>query len=139
MQIEITEVVKKEVSYLKAECGVRYWDDAEVNGQQDDETSPRMPFASPDAWNVLIELDSGRIVDWPQGTTASVHYKVCDDGRYALLDADKREVVSISGYVPEMMCPKDNGYGDYVIMDIGADGTIADWRIDFDPFETPQR
>jgi hypothetical protein len=45
------------------------------------------------------------------------------------------EVASIDGYVPSMMCPKDNGHGDYVIMDIGADGTIDKWRVDLGPFE----
>jgi hypothetical protein len=40
--------------------------------------------------------------------------------------------------VPRIMSPKENGYGDYVIMDIGADGKIADWRIDLDAFTSDE-
>lgn len=136
-EITINRPTKVNAIYLKAECCVRYWDDAEVNGRQEDEDSPTIPFSSPrnEVWSPIIEIDTGTIVDWPQGTTASVHYKVCDAGRYTLLDANKEELLTIDGYVPRIMSPKENGYGDYVIMDIGADGKIADWKIDLSAFE----
>ena len=63
-----------------------------------------------------------------------MHYKVCDAGRYTLLDADKADLITIDGYVPRIMSPKENGYGDYVIMDIGPDGLIADWKIRLEAF-----
>ena len=128
-----------EVKYLRAECGVRYWDDGTVNGEKDDESQPRMPFAKSDMWTPIIDLENGKIIGWPEGTTASVHYKVCDDGRYFLLSADRGVVKSIDGYVPSMLSPKDNGYGDYVIMDIAADGTIDGWKADLDPFLADER
>ena len=31
------------------------------------------------------------------------------------------------GYAPEFMCPKDRGYGDYIIMDIDENDYIQDW------------
>lgn len=134
--ITIKLPVEVDVKFLKVECGVRYWEDGEVNGSGDDEDAPRMPFANAqnETWGPLIDLDAGRIVDWPEGTTASVHYKVCDDGRYSLLDAERAEVIKIDGYVPRIMCPKENGHGDYVIMDIGADGSISGWRVDLEAF-----
>ena len=79
--IKIKKEIEQEVTFLKAECGVRYWEDAEVNGV-DDEDGTLMPFRSGDEWRPIIELATGRIVDWPEGTTADVHYKVCDAGRY---------------------------------------------------------
>jgi hypothetical protein len=132
----ITVVTKKTVpvKYLRAECGVRYWEDATVNGTEDTD-GKLIPFREGDAWRPLIDLDTGKIERWSEGTTASIHYKVCDDGKYELLDADKNVVASISGYVPEMMCPKGSGYGDYVIMEIEADGSIANWEVDFSEFE----
>lgn len=130
----LLESIRPEVKYLRADCGVRYWDDGEVNGLKDDENAPRMPFASSDGWAPIIDLETGKIVDWPAGTTASVHYKVCDAGRYSLLDADKAVVKTIDGYVPSMLSPKYSGYGDYVIMDIAADGQIDKWRVDLGPF-----
>ncbi|MFT4076457.1 MAG: hypothetical protein QM647_13105 [Asticcacaulis sp.] len=136
--ITITKKVEQEVKFLRVDAGVRYWEDATVNGKEDDESKPTIPFAAGDAWKPLIDIESGKIVDWPEGITASVHYKVCDAGLYALLDADKNVVAEHDGYVPKMLSPKDNGYGDYIIMDIGADGVIADWRIDFDKFEADE-
>ncbi len=134
MEIEVTVKKKVNAVYLKAECSVRYWDDGEVNGVADEEDAPTIPFARGDAWAPLIEIDPGIIVDWPHSRTASVHYKVCDDGKYTLLDADREELISIVGYVPRIMSPKENGYGDYVIMDIGPDGLISDWRIRLEAF-----
>ena len=79
-------------------------------------------------WRPTIDIETGRIEGWPQGTTASIHYKCCDDGDYELLDADRNVVKAIEGYVPSIMCPEGNGYGDYVIMEIAADGAIANWK-----------
>ena len=134
-----------DVKYLRVRCGVRYWEDAIVNGERDEDGS-RIPCREGTAadndhlgggnWRPTIVLETGRIEDWPEGTRAQVHYKVCDDGDYELLDADRKVVQTrIREYVPAIMCPGDDGYGDYVIMSIGADGVIDDWRVDLSEFE----
>lgn len=134
MEIMITETKPVEVKYLKATCGVRYWEDAEVNGKDEDDDAPTIPFKVGEAWCPVIDLDAGVVVDWPEGVTAKTHYKVCDAGRYTLLDADHCELKVIEGYVPKVMCPGGDGYGDYVIMEIGADGKIANWNADLSVF-----
>lgn len=131
-----------DVRYLRAECGVRYWEDGEVNGVQDTEGS-LIPCRDPKpndshgggTWCPVIDMRTGKIEGWPEGTTANIHYKVCDDGAYELLDVDHQLVKRIEGYVIGMMCPEENGYGDYVIMKIAADGTIAKWKVDLSEFE----
>ncbi len=134
-KITITETGKHDVKFLKADCGVRYWEDGTVNGVDDDDDNPAMPFASKDGWRILIDIEAGVIIDWPKGTTADVHYKVCDAGVYSLLDAGRKEVKQIDGYVPSIMCPEGNGYGDYVIMKIDGDGKIANFVPDLSDFE----
>ena len=124
------------VKYLLAEMGVRYWEDGKVNGEPDDDDDPKMPLIFGDCWKICIDLEAGKIVDWPQGTTASTHYKICDAGVYSALDADRNEVAKIDGYVPSMLCPKDSGYGDYAIMDIDETGTIQDFKADLSCFES---
>lgn len=52
-----------------------------------------------------------------------------------MLDADRNAVKAISGYVPGIMRPGDQGDGDYVVMSIGPDGVIADWLVDLSNFE----
>lgn len=119
--------------YLQAECGVRYWEDAEVNGVED-ETGDLIPCRSGDSWCPTIVLATGTIEGWPAGVTADIHYKVCDDGRYTLLDANHEKVCTLDGYVPKMMCPGGSGYGDYVIMTVGPDGKIGNWHADLSAF-----
>lgn len=142
--LRLKETKSVPVKYIRARCGVRYWEDATVNGEEDTDGS-RIPLREGTAadnddlgggnWLLTIDLDTGKIEGWPEGTTASVHYKVCDDGDYELLDADRNVVASIDGYVPSLMCPEGEGYGDYVIMEIAADGTIAKWKADLSEFE----
>ena len=131
--LEFTQVVSKEVKYLHADCEVRYWEDGEVNGTEDTD-GKLIPLRVNDAWCPTIELETGTIQDWPAGTTANVHYKVCDAGIYKLLDAEKNVVREIEGYVPDMMSPGGSGYGDYVIMTIGPNGKIENWSVDLEPF-----
>lgn len=134
IEIEIQRTERVAVKFLKVDAGVRYWEDATVNGQQD-ESGDLIPCRSGDSWCPLIDLETGRIQDWPEGTIADLHYKVCDAGRYALLDADGRDVAAIDGYVPAPMCPGGQGYGDYIIMTIGPDGTIQNFDgTDLDDF-----
>jgi hypothetical protein len=132
--IELTQVISKEVKYLKAECGVRYWEDGEVNGVEDTD-GELIPLRVGDTWCPIIDLATGVIEDWPEGTTADVHYKVCDDGRYFLLDPEKNVIREIEGYVPKIMAPGGSGHGDYVIMTIGPDGKIVNWSVDLEGFK----
>jgi len=129
--MKITLQIEKEFEaiYLKVIAGVRYWEDSDVNGvQEPEEGETKMPFRVADNWAPMIELDSGKIVDWPVGTTADIHYKVCDQCVVKILDADKVLITEFDGYVPRILCPKKPGYGDYIIMDVNADGYIQNWR-----------
>lgn len=132
--IEIKQTVKRSVKYLVANCGVRYWEDAIVNGEGD-EDGKLIPLRVGDDWVPTIDLDTGIIQNWPEGTIADIHYKVCDAGEYMLLDEDHALVAKIDGYVPSMMSPGGSGYGDYVIMTVTGAGEIQDWQVDLSPFE----
>lgn len=134
-EITITVKTSVEVKYLKAICGVRYWEDGTVDGIVDDDEEPAMPFATDKFWEPVIEIETGTVVGWPTGTTADIHYKVCDDGAYTLLDAEWNEVKRIDGYVPSIMCPEGEGYGDYVIMKIDGEGRISNWTVNLSEFE----
>lgn len=129
MKVEM--LVKKEVDirYLKAGVSPRHWEDTEVNGKPDTDEGDFIPCKNHDEeWDVLIDIEQGKILNWEEGTTANVHYKVVDDGTYTLMDEKYNIIDSIDGYVPKIMCPKENGYGDYIIMDIDKDGFIDKWN-----------
>ena len=134
MIIEIQETKEVNVTALKVEAGVRYWEDATVNGVKDEEGT-LIPCREGDYWNLLINLDDGKILNWKQGVSASVHYKVCDAGKYSLMNKIAIVVQKKDVYVPKMLCPKEEGYGDYIIMDIDDNGFIQKWKVSFNEFE----
>ena len=115
--------------YIEVRAGVRYWEDATINGVED-EAGDLTPLRSGKYWCPVIRLADGMVMDWPTGTVANIHFKVCDDGEYWLLDKQRNRIAKWADfYVPnDFLCPGDNGYGDYIILTIGADGQIAKWK-----------
>lgn len=115
---------------LIVSAGVRYWEDATVNGVEDTEGT-LIPFRDGDYWCPVIDLRDGTIKDWPKGTTASIHYKVCDDGEYWLADeAGVKRFKWRGDYVPDrFLCHGDDGFGDYIILDVDANGYIQNYSI----------
>ncbi len=114
--------------FLEVSAGVRYWEDATLDGEPD--TEGLIPLRSDDRWTPVIELASGRVLNWPSGVEAAIHYKVCDDGDYWLLDADQERIAKWKDYyVPDgLLCVGSSGFGDYIIFNIGGDGRIAAWK-----------
>lgn len=130
VEITIPEATKAvDVEYLVVEAGVRYWEDAAVNGVSDDH-GVMIPFRVGDKWKPIIELETGIIPGWPTDTTADVHYKICDDGEYWLADRHKNKLAKRKDdYVPDdLLCVGDCGYGDYIILKIDEGGQITGWR-----------
>jgi hypothetical protein len=119
---------------LKLSAYVRYWEDAIVNGQPDTESGDNIPCKDGDRWCPEIEIDTGKITNWEQGKTADIHYKVCDECSWEVVfDNDERLIVQDS-YVPGSLCPKEKGYGDYIIMDISENGQIDNWAFNLEHF-----
>lgn len=139
--------------YLRIDVGPRYLEDSSIlfNGKYlgdiDYETqikgdeAPLMPFIEKTEikdiwgrkavgyrWKLTIDLSHGTILDWPEDIFADIHYKVCDDGNYTLLDKNFNEITSKNMYVPKLLAYKDEdyGFGDYIIMNIDG-GKIIDW------------
>ena len=134
MEIELSKTV--DVIYLQVEAGVRYFEDGILNGVEDEHGE--MPCVVNETWCPVVEILTGKIVNWKVGSVAELHYKVCDNGVYTFLDRNKESLKVFSGYVPDIMCPVGNGYGDYIIMSINEKGIIEDWKPSLDCFEDYQ-
>lgn len=124
----------KNAKRLIVKAEVRYWEDATVNGVTDDDGS-LIPFRMAACWRPVIDLATGQVIDWPVGTTADIHYKVCDAGEYWLADENNVPLAKYgndltdTSYVPdELLCIGDRGYGDYIIMTVDASGIIQGWK-----------
>lgn len=131
-RIKIKIEKEYEVKYLQVNAGVRYWEDSTINRVKDDCSVPQMPCVVKKEmelrWMPLIDLDDGRIVNWKEGITANIHYKVCDDGEYELLDDEKNPLFTIESYVPSVLYPSECGFGDYIIMHVDENGYIKYWH-----------
>lgn len=140
MEVTVKRPTKIDVRFIAVNTHVRYWEDGEYgtdpnNFGDDDPDQPNMPCVHWDdshqeyRWCPLIAIDEGKIMNWPEHVGARIHYKVCDEFYCDFWDEDAEPIdgLEYEGYVPEFMCPEDNGYGDYIIMTICGGGKIADW------------
>lgn len=119
MKITIHVPTEVEVDSVRLLVPFRYDD-------EDEDAPYDFPLRVKDMWDVTIDLDSGVIRGWPSDAGAQeLHMKVCDMGHYYLLSGDKQVAAIEQDYVPGFM-PGDH-YGDYIILNIGADGKIAKW------------
>lgn len=134
MQVKVKQEVVMDATTILVNAYVRYWEDGTVNGVEDNDDCPNMPCAVKGndgyRWMPIIDIETGQIRNWREGTTAEIHYKVCDEFKCKVIDEKGGvhcEIKDYDGYVPDFMCPKERGYGDYIIMDIDENGYIQDW------------
>jgi hypothetical protein len=117
----MTTTVKRptdiEVSHVLLELPVRY----------DEEDIPNdFPLRVGDMWYAKVNIDTGKIEDWPQGKEGDIEcMKVTDSGIYTLLAPNGTVVATRQNYVPHGLVPGD--YGDFVSLKINAQGIITNW------------
>ncbi len=134
MKIKFKVEQEFDAKILVVAAEVRYWEDASVNGQSD-ENGDLIPCRDGETWCPRIDIETGKILNWEQGKTAEVHYKVVDCCGWSIKDASGEVILyKEDGYVPSTLCPKESGYGDYIIMDIDENGFIQKWHFDIDDF-----
>jgi hypothetical protein len=118
-----------EITTLLVKAGVRYWEDSKINGEYAKEDGNIVPCKIGNYWRPMIDVEKGLIVNWEIGKTADIHFKVCDEFAAKLVNPNGEVILSVEdAYVPKCLCPKEDGYGDYIIMDIDENGYIQNWK-----------
>lgn len=126
MKVKIKVEKEVDIKYCQLKVEPRYWEDSEVDGVEDTD-GKLIPCREGGLWCPLINIETGEIINWSKGTTANIHYKVCDAGSYYLQDEYGKDVLSIEDdYVPNKLIPGE--YGDYIIMNIDINGNIKEWK-----------
>lgn len=112
-------------TYIEVRAVIRYWEDAIIDGEEDTD-GKLIPFRKGASWCPVIRLSDGCVMDWPDGMTADIHFKVCDEGQYWLLDEKRQRIAKwTNDYVPnDFLCHGDQGHGDYIIFSVRGDGFI---------------
>lgn len=107
-----------EITHVIVTLPVRY---------EEEDIPNNFPFRQGEKWEAKIEIDTGKILGWPEGQAGEIEYmKVCDSGIYQLLDADGKIVLERTrDYVPHGLIPGE--YGDYVSFHINEQGIITNW------------
>ena len=125
MKIKLKIEKEYDVRFISVSANVRYWDYADVFFGGMPISHDEIPCKNGDNWDIDIDIEEGRIVNWTEGFSAKVYFKVCDQCSYILKDDDCNFIAEeVEVYVPDILCPKDSGYGDYIIMDIDENGVI---------------
>ena len=143
MKVKVVKPVEIDFRYLKAVMYVRYWQDCDYSTdgvnyidaceedteEEGERIKEMIPLVNGDSWDILIDLNEGKVVGWPKGFWLKTHFKVCDEGEYSFLDENKNEIINITKeydqyYVPDFMALEDSGYGDYVYINIDENGNI---------------
>ena len=143
----------KKVTKVKVIAGVRYWVDCEystdngVTWNQPDDTDeddltvrellPCVEYFEKERgwyWCLNIDYDTGKIENWKNGFIVKAFFKVCDDGKYQIIDDTDNiiwdsDIDSRSSYVPKFLEIDSYNYGDNIYITIDGDGTIKDWNI----------
>ncbi len=117
MKTTVLKPTEIEISHIELALPVWY----------DEEEIPNdFPFRKGDLWTVLVEMDTGKILNWPKGRAAKIHLTVKDGGKYTLYGPDREVLAKRDGdYVPHDVVPGQ--YGDTVELDIAECGTIRNW------------
>jgi len=123
----------KLAKYLQCEIKTRYWEDSYLNGIPDEKMEMPCIYKTPNiedySWNIIIDLESGEIINWVKGNKAQIHYKSVDNNNFYLLNQKMKKIgKQTDSYVIDTLCPKEDGDGDYVIMDIDENGYIQDFK-----------
>ena len=112
---------------VRIDAEPRYPEDAEVNGVEEDNDNPKMPFLVKDeksqdgwVWKLDVDIATGEIIGWPKDVKARAYYKVCDCCRIKYHDKEYYQ------YVPDFLSIDDEGFGDYMQITI-EDGKIKNW------------
>lgn len=117
MKVTVYKPVELEIHTVRIE--VELHDDVS-------ESLPKHLFNDDGELDLLIEVDTGKVVSWQGSEPVLIYDNVRDGGVYTLFDSNGNEARKIDNYyVPNDLIPGE--YGDYINLEISADGIVTNW------------
>lgn len=117
MKVTVYKPVELEIHTVRIE--VELHDDVSEN-------LPKHLFNDDGELDLLIEVDTGKVVSWQGNEPVSIHDNIRNNGVYTLFDKCGDEVARLDNYyIPHDLIPGKRG--EYIHIDISADGVITNW------------
>lgn len=84
-----------------------------------------------DDYDIFWEINPyiGQIINWHEGIISRVCYKSRDRNFLSAYDKYNNKLGEYEGYVPDCFQIYDNGFGDYVHINVDSHGFIEDWKL----------
>ena len=80
-------------------------------------------------FNLKIDVDEGKIVDWPEKKiSVKVYMRAMDTGFYDFYDKNNNLIYKEEGYVPDFLGINSPAYGDDINFDTDCNGFILKWK-----------
>lgn len=115
MEVEVLKLTKVEIHSVRIE--VELHDDVSEN-------LPKHLFNDDGELDLLIEVDTGKVMSWQGDEPVVIHDNICNNGIYTLFDKCGDEVARLDNYyIPHDLIPGKRG--EYIHIDISADGVIT--------------
>ena len=117
MKVEVLKPTEVEIHSVRIE--VELHDDVSEN-------LPKHLFNDDGELDLLIEVDTGKVVSWQGNEPVSIHDNIRNNGVYTLFDKCGGKVARLDNYyIPHDLIPGKRG--EYIHIDISADGVITNW------------
>lgn len=131
MKIKIIKEIEVEACLIDVDAHVRYPED--ISFEQNDNwcycnaDNPECPCIDGHQWRPIININTGKIINWDAPIKCHVFAKVCDEFKCKIKGLNGEDIINYEGYVPSFMAIEDSGYGDYIDMIVEEDGIIKNW------------
>lgn len=76
---------------------------------------------------VVIQINSGRVINWKEGHVGHIRSKLSDMGKYTLLDECFEVLYEEDCYVPQFLSPLRRNFNDWLDLEINEKGHIKGW------------
>ena len=117
MKVEVYKLTELEIHTVRIE--VELHDDVS-------ESLPKHLFNDDGELDLLIEVDTGKVISWQGNEPVSIHDNIRNNGVYTLFDKCGSEVASLDNYyIPHDLIPGKRG--EYIHIDISDDGIVTNW------------
>lgn len=148
MKVKCKAILERDIKYLNCYLIQDWWDGAEIshNGsefEEVEEDGSNLPMLIPvteeitkckslqkeKAFKMIIDLETGHILNWEQGYAMKIYWKIVDQGVYEYCDSNMNIIEKLdTDYCPNFLAIEEDGYGDYIIINIDENGNIQNWH-----------